>query len=101
MRILNLKEFSDYCKVNHPSCYVFSTENQSNTPNTLFISLKFEKIYITLHPNTISLTGERSRLIMRNIKQIYIYDDIQSIGVRTDVICKENNKDIVYTFIID
>ena len=101
MRVLNLKEFGDYCKTIKPNCYVFSTENQANIVSTLHISLRFDKIFITLHPNIISLIGERSRLIMRDIKQVYMYDDIQSIGIRTDVICEENNRDIIYTLLID
>ena len=86
MRVLNLKEFGDYCKTIKPNCYVFSTENQANIVSTLHISLRFDKIFITLHPNIISLIG---------------YDDIQSIGIRTDVICEENNRDIIYTLLID
>lgn len=101
MRVLNAKEFEEYCKRLPDPCYVFSTENQNGVPNTLHISLRFNKIYVTLHPNIVSFAGERSRLTMRNVKQIHIYDDVESIGVRTDIICSENQKDIVYTFLID
>ena len=102
MRVISIKEFDEYCKGLNNACYVFSTDNQqSPTNNTLHISLRFNQMFVALHPNVISLCGERSRITMRNVKHVCVFDDTPSIGVRIDIICREYKKDIVYTFLID
>ncbi len=101
MRVLNLKEFDDYCAgIEHP-CYVFSTINQSNAPYSVNMSMRFDKISVVLKPNRISLTNNGGRMTMENVKNVHVFDDIESIGVRVDIICTENKKDIAYTFLID
>lgn len=101
MRILSIKEFSEYCVENNDACYVFSSDNQDYVPGTIHISLRFNKVLVTLHPNTISMYGEMSVITMGNVKRVQIHDDVQSIGIRLDVICAKDNKDFVYTFLID
>lgn len=101
MRVLNVKEFDEYCKrFDHP-CFVFSTENQKEKHATLHIALKLERVVVTLNPNRVSLIGERSRITMNNVKNVQVFDDVESIGIKINIICAENKKDIAYTFLID
>lgn len=101
MRVLNLMEFEDYCAgIKHP-CYVFSTINQNNIPHRMSMSMRFDRISIVLKPNRISLINNGGRMTMENVKKVHVFDDVESIGTRIDVICAENKKDIVYTFLID
>ena len=100
MRVLSISEFQNWVSGQQPSIFIFSTENNTFLESGMMrLSMHFDRV----------LTG-RGRICFRNhldvlyfecVKEVRMYDDVESIGVVFEIICEGGRGGTVYRFIAD
>ena len=86
MRVLSVSEFHDWAQHYCPDDYIFSTENNHTLFDTMLrFSLHFPQAIVCNH--RICFRNKKDSMSLECVKEVHMYDDVESIGVVFDIIC--------------
>ena len=103
MRVLTVPEFCTWVRKNKPGSYVFSTENN---PEMKRSGIHFSERYLTFiqSASTDRLcfhSRSGGTMCLEHVKEVHMFDDIESIGVVFDALCATPHGISVWRMIAD
>ena len=105
MEKYSITEFNQFCSKLHPTTYTYSDENQKRTQESRHMSVRFDKMTVTLKPNSICFRGNGNMMSFSRVKQVYVHDEDPVIGTVFTVVCdgksQGNPEGDMYTMIAE
>lgn len=96
MRVLSISEFAGWTREAGEKEYILSTENNSG----LFsfpakMTLRMHDVILSPFTERVFFRNQNDTICFERVKEVHMYDDIDSIGTVFDLVCEVPVKDSV------
>ena len=102
MRVLTVPEFYEWSIKTRPTYYIVSTENNPHTKALgFYVGMRFMSMLHSSSLNRICLQNDSGVICLEQVKEVHMYDDVESVGVVFDVVCETGCGKYIWRLIAD
>jgi hypothetical protein len=98
MRVLSVSEFAGWTREAGEKEYILSTENNSGLfPFPAKMTLRMHDVILSPFTERVFFRNQNDTICFERVKEVHMYDDIDSIGTVFDLVCEVPVKDSMKT----